>query len=222
MVDVGSMSVPASVRWVRGLELLLLFVALPGALVWVRQEGLRLPVIPLLLLVTLGACLFLLRDRRFDRAALARGAAVRSELPRILVTFGLCALALAAYTLCFEPELLFVFPRRAPGMYAVVLVLYPLLSAYPQELLYRAFFLHRYEGLFPGPRAALCASAALFGAMHVIFGNGLAIALTLVGGLLFGHTYLRTRSLLACAIEHSLYGCFVFTIGLGRYFYAGL
>jgi hypothetical protein len=58
--------------------------------------------------------------------------------------------------------------------------------------------------------------------MHVIFGNGLAMALTLVGGLFFGHTYLRTRSLLACTFEHGLYGCFVFTIGLGRFFYAGL
>jgi membrane protease YdiL (CAAX protease family) len=206
----------------RALELVLLFVALPGVLVWLRQTGTRFPVIPLLLLVTLGVWLLLRSDPSFERATLTRSAAVRSELARILRVFLGCAAALAAYTLWFEPELLFSFPRRAPVTYLAVLVLYPLLSAYPQELLYRAFFLHRYQDLFPGPRAALLVSAVLFAAMHLIFGNALAVVLTLVGGVFFGLTYLRTRSLLACTVEHALYGCFVFTIGLGRYFYAGL
>jgi len=147
---------------------------------------------------------------------------LRPELGRILRIFGGCALALTAYTLVFERELLFAFARSNPLLYALVVVLYPLVSAYPQELLYRAFFLHRYQALFPSPRAAMLVSGVLFGAMHVVFGNGLAVVLALIGGLLFGYTYLRTRSLVACAFEHALYGVFVFTIGLGHYFYAGL
>jgi membrane protease YdiL (CAAX protease family) len=45
--------------------------------------------------------------------------------------------------------------------------------------------------------------------------------MTLVGGLLFAHTYWKTRSLLVSAIEHALYGCLLYTIGLGRFFYHG-
>jgi hypothetical protein len=43
--------------------------------------------------------------------------------------------------------------------------------------------------------------------------------MTLLGGTLFAFTYHRTRSLLACSVEHALYGCFVFTIGLEQLFY---
>jgi hypothetical protein len=47
------------------------------------------------------------------------------------------------------------------------------------------------------------------------------------GGLFFARTYLRARSALASTLEHALpehtlYGCWIFTVGLGRHFYAGL
>ena len=43
--------------------------------------------------------------------------------------------------------------------------------------------------------------------------------LTLVGGLLFAYRYTKTGSLLTSCVEHALYGCFLFTVGLGRFFY---
>ena len=52
--------------------------------------------------------------------------------------------------------------------------------------------------------------------------NELAVVLTLVGGWLFARTYLRTRSLLATAVEHAAYGCLLFTVGLGRWFVTGV
>ena len=33
--------------------------------------------------------------------------------------------------------------------------------------------------------------------------------------------YARTRSALVAALQHAAFGCFVFTIGLGWYFYHG-
>jgi hypothetical protein len=41
------------------------------------------------------------------------------------------------------------------------------------------------------------------------------------GGLLFAVTYHRTASAFAAAVEHALYGCFLITLGLGRFVYSG-
>ncbi|WP_255440590.1 hypothetical protein [Paracoccus sp. MC1854] len=41
-----------------------------------------------------------------------------------------------------------------PGFLLVLWCLYPLLSALPQELIFRSLFLHRYAGLFPGEAQA--------------------------------------------------------------------
>ncbi|WP_423804206.1 hypothetical protein [Nitrosomonas nitrosa] len=47
----------------------------------------------------------------------------------------------------------------------------------------------------------------------------MSVTFTFVGGIMFAYTYHRHRSLLLASIEHALYGCFVFTIGLGWFFY---
>jgi uncharacterized protein len=64
------------------------------------------------------------------------------------------------------------------------------------------------------------ACAAAFSLVHVIFRNPLAIVLTFLGGVLFAYRYQKSGSLFVSAFEQSLYGSFLFTIGLGRYFYA--
>ena len=43
--------------------------------------------------------------------------------------------------------------------------------------------------------------------------------ITAAGGLLFAWDYARHRSLRVTWIEHSLYGCLIFTVELGRLFY---
>jgi len=40
-----------------------------------------------------------------------------------------------------------------------------------------------------------------------------------VGGGLFTQNYVRYRSLKWVVIEHAAYGCAVFTVGLGQYFF---
>lgn len=37
-------------------------------------------------------------------------------------------------------------------------------------------------------------------------------------GVLFAWTYERTRSTLAVSVEHALFGCWMFTVGLGSFF----
>lgn len=60
---------------------------------------------------------------------------------------------------------------------------------------------------------------APFTDMHIIFENPLAVILTLLGGVVFARTYEETGSLITSGIEHALYEGFIFTIGLGKYFY---
>jgi uncharacterized protein len=101
------------------------------------------------------------------------------------------------------------------------MVLYPVLSVYPQGIIYRAFFFERYRTLFPNSVLLIVASAVAFSFAHIIFRNAIAVIFTLVGGLLFAWRYADTASLFTSSFEHALYGCWMFTIGLGHYFYRG-
>lgn len=179
----------------------------------------RVPVI-LTLVVAAGLCLAaLLTDRAFERSDLWRASALRQALPGILGRWLAGAAILLVLVWWLAPEALFNFPRRAPQRWMLVMLLYPLLSAWPQEVIFRAFFLHRYKHLL-GP-ALLLVSALAFAWAHVLFRNWLAVALTLPAGLLFASTYRKHRSLACSTLEHALWGDLVFTVGLGRSFYNG-
>jgi membrane protease YdiL (CAAX protease family) len=101
------------------------------------------------------------------------------------------------------------------------MLLYPLLSVYPQEVIYRAFFFHRYQALFGSGGSILLASALAFGFVHIIFGNWLAVGLCVIGGFLFSFTYHQSGSFLLTCLDHAIFGTFIFTIGLGQFFYHG-
>ena len=120
-----------------------------------------------------------------------------------------------------RPELLLGFPRTEPIIWALVMALYPILSVYPQELIFRAFLFHRYAPLFGNGIGLVAASAAAFGFVHIAFGNWIAVALSLAGGAIFATRFQRTRSLFTASVEHALYGMLIFTVGLGEFFYHG-
>ncbi|HET9158076.1 MAG TPA: CPBP family intramembrane glutamic endopeptidase [Myxococcaceae bacterium] len=204
-------------RAVRWIELGALFGLLPAALATFAR-GLSLPV----LFVAAWLCLAVLWwDPTFQRDELWR----REQLWTWLR--GPLALALAAGTLLavgvylVEPRHLFDLPRNSPWRWLLVMLLYPVLSVVPQELVFRTFFFHRYGRLFRSPWVTTMASAIAFSWAHIVLMNELAVLLTLVGGWLFARTYVRTRSLLATAVEHAAYGCLLFTVGLGRWFVTG-
>jgi membrane protease YdiL (CAAX protease family) len=200
------------------LEFVFFLVTLPLAY---RFSPVRFPVLPLLWAAAAYALWQLLRDSHFDRNRLWNWGALPARLPWILCIFILAATALWLGVHHFAPQLEWSFVRRNTGFWALVMVLYPILSVYPQGLLYRAFFFERYAPLFPGKWAMIVASAAAFAFMHLIFRNWLAVALTFAGGLLFAARYAETDSLATSCFEHALYGCWLFTVGLGQYFYHG-
>lgn len=199
-------------------EFLTLFVALPLAY---RFSPIRIPALPLLWIVTAYAWFQLLRDPQFNRTQLWNITALPTRLAAILTIFAAAALLLWLSVHQFAPHLEWSFLRQHPIFWAIVMVAYPVLSVYPQGILYRAFFFERYAKLFPSHWAMILASAAAFAFLHIIFRNWLAVALTFAGGLLFAARYAQTGSLATSSFEHALYGCWLFTIGLGQYFYHG-
>lgn len=203
-------------------ELIVLFVGLPLAY---RFSPVRIPALPLLWLVAGYAWWQLAQDQSFDHRRLWNTAPLGSQLGAILSIFLVVAAVLWAGVHWLAPKLEWSFARQHPAFWAMVMVLYPILSVYPQGVLYRAFFLHRYVGLLPatpaGEVALLVASGAAFGFLHIIFRNPLAVVLTFFGGILFAWRYKETGSLAVSSFEHALYGCWLFTVGLGQYFYHG-
>jgi uncharacterized protein len=199
-------------------EFLLLFVAAPLAY---RFSPVRIPAIPLLWIVSGYAWWQLMRGPHFDRAQLWNAGQLPAHLAAILITFAVAAAVIWLGVRRFAPEREWGFVRRNPAFWAVVMVAYPVLSVYPQGVLYRAFFFERYRELFPGRWTMIVVSAAAFAFLHIIFRNRLAVGLTFAGGLLFAFRYAETQSLATSCFEHALYGCWLFTVGLGEYFYHG-
>lgn len=199
------------------IEALILFLLIP--LLFYFRVLPKNPI-PFLVATAIGAFLLLRRDPGFSQEFF-NFAGLRENLgPVLLRTVGGC-LVVGLCVWYFAPDLLFALPKTNPAVWAAIMILYPLISVYPQELIYRAFFFHRYGPLLGSPQAAIWASAAAFSFVHIIFGNWISVFLTALGGVLFSYTYRKSQSLLLTSIEHALYGNFMFTIGLGQFFYHG-
>ena len=83
----------------------------------------------------------------------------------------------------------------------------------------RAFFFHRYQALF-GAVGHAAGQRTGFRFVHIIFRNWLAGALRDRRFSFF--IYLSDlRSLLLACLDHAIFGNFLFTIGLGQFFYHG-
>lgn len=195
-----------------------LFIAIP-LLIYHRLIP-NLPI-PYLLAAALAAFLLLRHYSSFPLSQLLSVNNLLPMLPTLLLRDAMCLIFLGLTVRFFAPELLFSFVKRSPGFWALVMLLYPLISVFPQELLYRAFFFQRYRPLFGSGWTMLLASALAFGFVHIIFGNWLAVLLCVFGGCLFAFTYHSSGSLVLACIDHAIFGNFLFTIGLGKFFYHG-
>ncbi|MEN7550983.1 CPBP family intramembrane glutamic endopeptidase [Rapidithrix thailandica] len=172
--------------------------------------------IPLLAVFTLAiAILYKDKNFEFNWWKLRTWRYWRVHLLRYLLFVVLTTVAVRVY----EPSSLFDFPAHNPNMWLLTILLYPLWSVFPQEVIYRAFFFHRYKELFQKPWALLLMNALLFSFSHIIFNNLLCLVMTFFGSIIFAWTYLKSKSVLAVSIEHALYGNYIFTVGLGKYFF---
>jgi hypothetical protein len=153
-----------------------------------------------------------------------------ADVWKIVGLFIICGGALTIYTDYFFPKLFLAFPKLAPELWLRVMILYPAISVVTQEIYFRVLFFHRYGAVFGSNRiAAIAVNAALFAFAHAaIFAyrhtpfHWGAVAVSFAGGLIFARRFLRTQSFWAVALEHSLYGDLLFTIGLGVFFFTGV
>lgn len=169
-----------------------------------------------------AVCAWLLRrDGRFAPGRFWGALPGKKQILMAIARFALAAVLLGLFVMVFEPERLLDYPKKSPVPWLAFILLYPVISAVPQGIVFRAFIFHRYRDLFGNGRAMIAASGLVFCYAHIIYRNPIALLLTLGGGLIFAHSYAKSRSLLFSSMEHALYGNFVFTIGLGYYIYSG-
>lgn len=196
------------------LEFLAVFGALPLVVLAVRQ---RLVLALVLWLAAIAAWRLI---RREDCPAPCPDS-LRQGLRHIALRFLCIAPLLCLGTWLLLPEQFLSLPRERPLLWLAVLAGYPLLSVWPQEVLFRRFARTRYSPLFGQGAGFVAASGLAFGYAHVIYLNPVAVILSAGGGLLFAASFARHGSLRLVCLEHALYGCLIFTIGLGRFFYSG-
>ncbi|MEO1031480.1 MAG: CPBP family intramembrane glutamic endopeptidase [Bacteroidota bacterium] len=135
---------------------------------------------------------------------------------RTAIKFVAIAVITSVYMYMVDDKNLFIVVKTKPNLWVMILFIYSFFSVYPQELIYRTFFFQRYESLFRTNGVFILVNAALFSLAHIFFRNTLVMFLTFIGGILFALTFKKTKSTLLVSIEHAIYGCWLFTIGMGE------
>jgi membrane protease YdiL (CAAX protease family) len=197
-------------------EFLGLFVLAPVAVAVLLPPR---TMFPALIAVTLLGLWLLTRTPGFHWAELRRGWDAVRPGPVLAFAAVTLAVSLAAVYL-FAPGAAFGLLREQPALLALIVLLYPLLSVLPQELVFRPLFFRRYAAILPG-RAALGLNAALFALAHLMYWSVIVAAMTFFGGLAFGWAYRNRGSFPLAVVLHSVAGWVVFTAGLGVFFYSG-
>lgn len=135
---------------------------------------------------------------------------------RTLMKFLFIVALTTGYMYWLDHKNLFIVFTNKPILWIAILFIYSVFSVYPQELVYRTFFFQRYESLFRSHALFIGVNAALFSLAHIFFKNSLVLLLTFLGGILFALTFKKTKSTLLVSIEHAIYGCWLFTVGMGE------
>lgn len=132
-----------------------------------------------------------------------------------IIKFFVIALLTGLLVYFTNKSLLFYVVLNKPLLWFFILFIYSFLSVYPQELIYRTLYFQRYADLFKSKYLLIVTNALVFSLAHIFFRNYLVMLMTFIGGVLFAITYYRTQSTLLVSIEHAIYGCWLFTVGMG-------
>jgi membrane protease YdiL (CAAX protease family) len=175
---------------------------------------------PALFLVTAVGALLLNWTKNFRWKWLIRGLS-RVRLWEVLAFT--CVVFLFSLMLVYKltPDSAFFLVQENPRLMLMIGMLYPLVSALPQELVYRPLFFRRYKRILPTGGTALVINAALFALAHLMYWNWIVIFMTFFGGLAFAWAYEIRRSFPMAVILHSVAGVVIFAVGLGIFFYSG-
>lgn len=145
----------------------------------------------------------------------------RADWAILLIGGVLAAAACVAVVLIVAPEQIGRIIRDHFGLWLVVVIAYPIISALPQEIMYRTLFFERYGALMPSPMVAILLNGAAFAFAHLFMMSTVTLIVTSISGAYIGWAYLRRHSLVLSVLLHGLAGDIAFTVGLGRYLYNG-
>jgi membrane protease YdiL (CAAX protease family) len=202
---------PAEFQWYYIPELIILFIGIP--ILYLFDTTPVHKVIPLTaLLLYCGGILLIRKPVNANRFS------IQANWKTILTVFIASSIGVYLFIYFYVSEGLFAdLPENRKLFYMILM--YPLLSAFPQEVIFREFFFYRYGTIFKNPRWMLVANILLFSFAHIYFASSIVTTFTLVAGAIFAITYMRTQSLLVVSIQHSLYGLMILSSGLAQHFY---
>ncbi|WP_082005611.1 CPBP family intramembrane glutamic endopeptidase [Halocynthiibacter namhaensis] len=211
---------PRQRRWLF-VEFSMLFVVVPLAVaIWLPPTRM---FTALALFMVLGLML-LLRTPGFSWRIMFQGWSRMGFWPLIGSVAGIAlAVAVASYVILSRnaPDRLFAMLIYRPDVMLMIAVFYPLVSALPQELIFRVLFFRRYKPVIPSGAAAIWLNAALFSLAHLMYWSWIVAVMTFIGGLIFAWAYKTRESLPLAIILHSVAGVVLFAFGMGVYFYSG-
>ncbi len=193
-------------------ELITLFIVLPVSFIF-EYSGWTKVILSLLAFVYIVFVLLKVYNNKFKLAPNLNWKLFWKET---FVKLAVIIVITTIYVFFVDRDNLFGVLFNKPLLWLIILFVYSITSVYPQELIYRTFFFQRYEALFKSKTTFIAVNAVIFSLAHLLFWNVLVLFLTLVGGVFFALSYYKTRSTLLVSIEHAIYGCWLFTVGMGN------
>lgn len=169
--------------------------------------------------LTIVGLILLWRTGRFDWHSLIRGWGRVNWPFAVIFTLSVAALGYTIMRLTNPDYILNLTGPRIRFLF-LIWVLYPILSALPQELIFRPLFFHRFGSLFPNPRLATLINAGIFSFAHLMYWSVVVVVLTFLGGLIFARAYQRD-GFPSVWLLHGLAGNALFAVGMGYYFWSG-
>ncbi len=195
-------------------ELVGLFVLIPLLFYFDFIPGPK--AIPLLV-VFLVALIYLLFSRKFNRKEF--GFNGYSGWRWLLLRMFIATCVVYILTIIFIPDRLFYLPKNNLHLWIAIMIFYPIWSAFTQELIYRSFFFYRYKSIFNNEKLMVLFNGILFGFLHIIFRNWIAVVCTMLVGFYWASSYSKHRSLMLDFVEHAFVGNLLYNFGIGSYFY---
>lgn len=197
------------------IELTLIFIGGPVAF---YVNSFPIPKSIPLLAVFLVALIWLLVSKGFSKKSF--GLNGFNEWKTLFIRVAVTLSAIVILTLATLPaERIFYLPIHNTWLWIAIIIFYPIWSAFTQEVIYRGFFYFRYQKLISNTKLFALLNGVLFGFLHIIFKNWIAVLGAAVIGVVWAYSYSKHRSILVVSLEHAIVGDFIFTIGLGYYFY---
>lgn len=202
-------------RWL-AIEFAALYFGAPLAIALFLPPGMMFSA---LFVFTLAGLMLLWRTGGFEWRSLIRGWSRVHWAFLLAFTIGVGFLGWAIMALTQPGYVIPLSPARLRFL-ALIWALYPLLSALPQELIFRALFFYRYGSLLPPGNARIAINAAVFSFAHLMYWSWIVAIMTFVGGVIFARGYLE-RGFPSAWLLHAFAGNMLFAVGMGYYFWSG-